>query len=159
MSIPDDPRLLTTPRKFAVAVLEGEAGEDLGPDISNLLGFTKGFYLQYFAEEHGIEVSRLDSGGRRRVRAVEERLRAGDDQPAQLLVSHYITISSRLDESSDTSDELERNEAYEEVLLAVLELLDRVAVWAAARGLDQLASEARVTHGRFDDAVARLLPL
>jgi hypothetical protein len=60
VTLPDEPRLLRTPRRFAESVLGGDLSEDLGPDIGNLLGFTKNFYLQYFAEEHAVEISRLD---------------------------------------------------------------------------------------------------
>jgi hypothetical protein len=159
VTLPDEPRLLRTPRRFAESVLGGDLSEDLGPDVGNLLGFTKNFYLQYFAEEHAVEISRLDMEGQSRARRIERQLRAADDDSALLLVSHYITISTSLDESANTSDELERNEAHEEVLYAVLELVDRIAHWAGSKGLSKLQAEAQLVREKFDAAVTSLLPL
>lgn len=141
-----------------VAGDEIEAGDDLGLEISNLLGFTKNFFLQFFSQ-YGVEISRLDAEGEARARTLERRLRSTTDWSALLLVSHYITISSTLDESAHTSDEMERNDAHEEVLYAVLELLERIKNWAADEDLHELRDEAGSVHGLFGDAVAALLPL
>jgi hypothetical protein len=94
-----------------------------------------------------------------RARRVERQLRETDDEPALLLVSHYITISTTLDETANKSDQLEREEAYEEVLYAILELVGRIAKWAETKGLSKLASEAQVVHEKLDGAVASLVPL
>lgn len=158
MSFTDNRELLRTPREFAEGVVGGEIGDDLGSEISNLLGFTKNFFLQFFSQ-YGVEISRLDVDGEARARAVERRLRSTTDWSALLLVSHYITISSTLDESGHTSDEMARHEAYEEVLYAVLELLDRIKNWAADEALDELREEARSVHELFEGAVASLLPI
>jgi hypothetical protein len=159
VTLRDEPALLRTPRTFAESVLNGEVSEDLGPEIGNLLGFAKNFYLQYFAEEHGLEISRLDMAGQLRARRVERQLRGSSDESALLLVSHYITISTSLDETANKSDELEREEAYEEVLYAILELVGRIARWAPTKSLSKLANEAQLVHENLDGAVASLVPL
>ncbi len=159
MTLPDEPRLLRTPRRFAESVISGEVPDDLGPDVGNLLGFAKNFYLQFFAEEYGLEISRLDMAGQARARRVERQLRTAGERSALLLVSHYITISNNLDETANKSDELELNEAYEEVLYAILELVDRIAKWAGAKRLAALATEAQLVHEEFERAVESLVPL
>jgi hypothetical protein len=97
--------------------------------------------------------------GQVRARRVERQLRTAGEQPALLLVSHYITISNSLDETANKSDELELDEAHEEVLYAVLELVDRIAKWAGAKRLPALAAEAELVHKEFERAVESLVPL
>ena len=156
MSFPDDPKLLRRTRHFAAVVLAGEIPEDVQPDISNLLGFAKNFYLQFFQDEHEIEVSGFNREGRALVRPLEVRLRTGSDAAGRLLVSHYLTMAERLDENAETSDELDPDIERDEILVAVVELLDRIANWAEARNLNRLAEEAKLTHGEFGRAASIL---
>lgn len=154
----DDPKaLLRTPRHFCAAVLGGQPPEDLDPDIRNLLGWAKGVYQQYFVQEHDVEITRFDGLHARRARTVEAKLiEANDDLASLLMVSHYLTIAEVLDESSDTSDELDPDAVHEEVLEAVHELLDRLGSWAEARGRTRLHEEATLAYGEFGRAIAAL---
>lgn len=156
MSFSDDPGLLRRTRQFAAHILAGEVPDDLQPDISNLLGFAKNFYLQFFQEEYKIEVSGLDREGRNRIRPIEARIRGHADDPNRLLVSHYLTMAERLDENAQTSDELDPDQEAEEVLLAIVELLDRITGWAEFRGLRELANYGRLTHDEFNRAAVIL---
>jgi len=153
----DATALLRTPRHFCAAVLGGEPPADLDPDIRNLLGWAKGVYQQYFAQEHDVEITRFDALHARRARAVETKLLEANGHLAELLmVSHYLTIAEVLDESSDTSDELDPDDVHEEVLEAVHELLDRLRLWAEARDRASLHQEATLAYGEFGQTIAAL---
>lgn len=156
MSFPDDPGLLRRTHQFAAQIIGNEIPDDLQPDISNLLGFAKNFYLQFFAEEHGIEVSGFNLAGRTRARQVERGLRNGTPTPQLLLVSHYLTMAIDLSDRLETSDELDPGEQREAVLGAIAELLTRIAVWAETKGLAELAREAHLTYDDFVRAAAIL---
>jgi hypothetical protein len=158
VSFGDEPTaLFRTPRHFCAAVLGGEPPADLDPDIRNLLGWAKGVYQQYFAQEHDVEITRFDAPHARRARAVEAKLLETNADLAELLmVSHYLTIAEVLDESSDTSDELDPDAVHEEVLEAVHELLDRLRLWAEARDRKRLHQEAAVAYGEFGRTIAAL---
>ncbi len=156
MRFPDDPTLLRPTRQFAAHVIGGEIPDDLQPDVNNLLGFAKNFYLQFFSEEHGIDVSGFNREGRGRVRPIEATLRRERKLPALLLVSHYLTMAERLDQNAETSDVLDADQERDEVFAAIGELLDRIHRWAEAEGLPALSQGAQLTHDEFNQAATAL---
>jgi hypothetical protein len=154
VSFPDNPNLVDRPKRFASDILKGDLPDDIQPYLNNLLGFARGFYLQYFKMEHGLEVRAFNARGRRLARSVEASTKL--NEPSRQLVSHYLTIASTLEDNRGTSDELPPDEARDEVLSAILELLARIAAWAEHAGLTDLVDSAKETHGIFRAAVARL---
>ncbi len=142
-------------RHFAASVLAGEIPDDLQPDISNLLGFAKNFYLQFFEEQFSLQVVGFNAEGRKRVLSLARRLRR-EESPDLALVSHYLNMADVLADKA-TSDTLDPDEEREEVLRAVSELLKRIEAWARHLSLPDLAVEALATHDEFEEAVTLLV--
>jgi hypothetical protein len=61
-----------------------------------------------------------------------------------------------LDEQRETSGELDRKLAQEEVLAAIDELLKRIVDWAPSQNRPNLLEEATRAHDEFSRAVAAL---
>ena len=156
VSFPDDPRFLAIPKDFAAHVITGNPPEDPRVSTSTLLAFSRNFFLQFFDEEYGIEITGFNEIGRERARRVEENLRTREDVLARLIVSHYLTLAEILDEHAETSDQLDPDEARAEVFDGVIELLDRISRWATDRRLSNVEREAKRTHEQLGRAVARL---
>jgi hypothetical protein len=158
VTLPNDGKILAIPKDFVARVLAGDvAAEHVGDELSGLLRFARTFYLRFFKEEYGVEVREFDGHGRATVWPIEETLRDAEDVPKKLLVSHYLNIAEALDQTVDTSAELDEDEQQEEVLRAVEELLLRISDWADSVALDRLGKEARTTHDRFGRAINRLI--
>lgn len=156
MSFPDDPTVLTVPKDFAAHVLAGSVHDDPRVATSTLLTFARNFYLQWFDEEHQVEITGFNEAGRDAVRRVEENLSSGKGSHERLLVSHYLTIAEILDEHAATSDQLDPGEAQAEVFDGVHELLNRISNWAHERGLEELGREGRKTYEQLGRAIATL---
>ena len=145
-----------TPRQLAALVRGDETPTDLQPDISNLIGWAKNFYLQYFAETHRLEITAFDTTNGRRVRPIERQLVQQGHPSDLLLVSHFLTMCQMLDEGRETSGELDRERAAEAVVAAIAELLGRISKWAETQDRPDLTQEAQHAHEEFTRAAAKL---
>ena len=157
MSFPDNPELLRTPRNFAAHVIDGELDADeVSAQLSNLLGFAKNFYLQFFDFEFDLEIRDLDRQARKAVRPVERKLRASKGgRPTLRLISQFVTLVEFLEEDAGTLyDHLTTADRRRRILEDIGELLERIAVWAATReDLQRLSKRAREVADDFVNAV------
>ena len=157
VSFPDNPELLRTPRNFAARALDGELDADqISAELSNLLGFTKNFYLQFLALACGLTIRDLDRDARRTVRPIERRLRASKESTATLrLISHFVTVVEFLESDDGTLyDEMTTADRRRRILQDLGELLDRIGNWADERDdLPRLTSRAEEVTAAFASAV------
>lgn len=159
MSFPDNAELLRTPRNFAGHVNKGNLDAEfakISSQLSNLLGFAKNFYLQFFDFEFGVSIRGLDREARRAVRPVERRLRASKESPEVLrLISQFVTLVEFLEEDEGTDyDSMTTADRRRRILEDIGELLDRIASWSSARSdLPRLAERAAEVSKDFRTAV------
>jgi hypothetical protein len=157
VSFPDKPELFRTPSNFALHVAAGELGADeISEQLSNLLGFAKNFYLQFFKFEFGIEIRALDREARRSVRPVERRLRKKKDAATSLrLISQFVTLVKFLEEDEATEyDSYDMPDRRRRILEDVAELLDRIADWSGQQPtLPRLAKRCREVCEAFANAI------
>ncbi len=153
MSFPDNPELLRTPRDFAEHALDGDVDrEEISNQLSNLLGFARNFYLQFFDFEFELQILNLDRAARRAIRPVERRLRAAKGSTSTLrLISQFVTLVEFLEEDEATDyDQRQTADRRRRILEDIGELLDRIARWACERGdLPRLCKRARKVADDF----------
>lgn len=157
MSFPDNPDILRTPRNFALRVLDAELDEDeISRQLSNLLGFAKNFYLQFFEFEFDIRIRNLDRDARRAVRPVERRLRNKRESLTELrLISHFVTLVKFLEEDETTEyDAYDLPDRRRRILEDIAELLTRILQWSKVReDLARLANQASSVVDDFGAAI------
>lgn len=157
MSFPDNPELLRTRRNCATRVINGELDDDeVSAQLSNLLGFAKNFYLQFFDFEFDLEIRGLHRRARKAVRPVERKLRASKrSRPTLRLISRFVTLVEFLEEDAGTLyDHSTTADRRRRILEDINDLLDRIAVWAATReDLPRLSKRARDVADDFVNAV------
>jgi hypothetical protein len=153
---PDNPKLLRTPRAFAGQVLDGELdAEEISRQLSNLLGFAKNFYLQFFDFEFELKIHNLDQMARKAVRPIERKLRTSKGSISTLrLISHFVTLVEFLEEDDATEyDERGTADRRRRILEDISELLERIAEWAADRNdLPRLRDQAQKVAAEFVSA-------
>lgn len=156
MSFPDNPELLRTPRRFAEQALDGDLdAEGISRQLSQLLGFAKNFYLQFFDFEFALQIYNLDRQARRAVRPIERELRTSKGSTSTLrLISHFVTLVEFLEEDEATEyDERSTADRRRRILEDVSELLERIAEWATDRNdLPRLRDRAQEVAGEFVSA-------
>jgi hypothetical protein len=157
VSFPDNPELLRTPRNFAAHVLDNDLDADqISAQLSNLLGFAKNFFLQFFDFEFGVQIRDLDRAARKAIRPVERKLRKSKSSHATLrLISLFVTLVEFLGaEEPALSVEPAIADRRRRILEEVSDLLDRIRAWAEEHGeLPRLAEEAGRVAGDFTAAV------